>query len=138
VNDRYVTEKQGEHWYAHFTKQINQVGKDLVDHKHSMSQSAKWLIVMLISILTSYSGVQVVRSIQAEGNQIAIDKEQNQRDQEISAILAEIAASQARSTALLEGFINQSLERKQNTERELEQARKELDRHRNRERAHGQ
>jgi len=39
---------------------------------------------------------------------------------------------------LLEGFINQSLERKQNTERELEQARKELDRHRNRERAHGQ
>jgi len=136
MSDEYLTMDQARIWREEHEEKIETAMTAMEEHEKSIRNSGRWLVGLVATILIGYGGIAVTKTIHAEDKQAAIDAAQDEQNRKTSDILRQAAESQARTSAILEGLVSQSAERKENTDKELERNRQDLDRHRNRIRAH--
>ena len=143
TND-YLTLEECNRWREHYDERIEAAMTSIAESEESSAEShrslrrtAKWSLTLLVSALGIYVAATVTTSIHAEDKQYAKDALQDRQMAEIRESraefhksMADVAASQARTSAMIEGHVKQSEERKQYTDSRIDDLAEEAKNHR--------
>ena len=119
MSDDYLTLEECKEWRDHYDDRLESTLQTIADNEKSIKKSGWTIVGILISILGLYFTLMLTSALHAEDKQATLDQQQDERIIQIYDAIAAQTASNARSTAIMEGHIGQAAEARENFEGDL-------------------
>ena len=118
TND-YLTLEECKEWRDHYDDRLEATLQAIAENEKSVKKAGWTIVGLMTTILAVYFTLALTSSIHAEDKQTTLDQQQDERILQIYDAIAAQTASNARSTAIMEGHIGQAAEAREGFEGDL-------------------